>query len=93
MLGPSTSFLASDSEVRDGPEYGRGGTGVRSVARAAATLGISRSSAYQLANEWLDTGGREGLPCVRLRRRILVPLAVIAQWAAEGSDRSQFGSA
>jgi hypothetical protein len=56
-----------------------------SVARAARTLGISRSSAYQLANEWLDTDGREGLPCVRLRRRILVPTAVIERWAAVGS--------
>lgn len=56
-----------------------------SVARAARTLGISRSSAYQLANDWLDTEGKEGLPCVRLRRRILVPTAVIERWAAVGS--------
>lgn len=56
-----------------------------SVDQAARTLGISRSSAYQLANDWLDSQGEEGMPCVRLRRRILVPTAVIERWAAVGS--------
>jgi len=56
-----------------------------SVERAARMLGISRSSAYYLANEWLDSDGKDGLPCIRLRRRILVPAAVIARWAAVGS--------
>jgi hypothetical protein len=59
-----------------------------SVDRAAIRLGISRSSAYQLANEWLDSDGKAGLPCVRLRRRILVPTAVIDRWAAVGSGNS-----
>lgn len=57
-----------------------------SVDRAARILGISRSSAYHLANEWLDTEGKDGLPCVRLRRRILVPAAVIDRWASVGSS-------
>jgi hypothetical protein len=56
-----------------------------SVALAARTLGISRSAAYQRANEWLDTDGRHGLPCVRLGRRILVPNAIIEQWRAVGA--------
>jgi hypothetical protein len=56
-----------------------------SVDRAARRLGISRSTAYKLANEWLDTEGKEGLPCVRLQRRILVPVAVIDRWAAVGT--------
>jgi hypothetical protein len=57
-----------------------------SVVRAAHLLGISRSSAYDLANEWLDSDGKEGLPCIRLRRRILIPAAIIDQWAAVGTN-------
>lgn len=55
-----------------------------SVKTAARLLGISRSSAYNLANEWIDSDQERGLPCVRLGRRIVVPMAVIVQWEAIG---------
>jgi excisionase family DNA binding protein len=41
------------------------------VPEAARWLGISRSLAYELANRWL-AGDTEGLPAVRLGRRLLV---------------------
>ena len=56
------------------------------VREAAPLLGISTSALYQLANTWLDTGGRAGFPAVRLGRRILIPRAAIDQLAAVGSD-------
>jgi hypothetical protein len=49
-----------------------------SVPRAGELLGISRAAAYRAAARWLDTGGREGLPVVRLgKRRVVVPLAAL----------------
>ena len=43
------------------------------VREAALVLGISNSAAYELANAWLETEGRAGLPAVRMGRRILIP--------------------
>ncbi len=49
------------------------------VEEAAAVLGISRTLAYSLANEFLTN--RSGLPCVRLgSRRIVVPRAALERW-------------
>ena len=49
------------------------------VEEAAAVLGISRTLAYSLANEFLTT--RSGLPCIRLgSRRIVVPRAALERW-------------
>jgi hypothetical protein len=42
------------------------------VEEAAAFLRIGRSSAYELCRAYLDTGGREGIPCVRLGRTLRV---------------------
>ena len=56
------------------------------VREAAAVLGISNSAAYELANAWLATEGRTGLPAVRMGRRILVPRAAMDRLAAVGSD-------
>lgn len=43
-----------------------------SVTEAARLLGISRSHAYDQAHLGLETDGAEGLPAVRLGRRVLV---------------------
>jgi excisionase family DNA binding protein len=51
------------------------------VEDAARLLGISRSSAYNLANRWIDTQGVEGLPSIRLGRRLLVKRAALERWA------------
>ena len=46
---------------------------VLTVAEAGAQLRISRSLAYQLARRYVETGGREGLPVIKLGRRMVVP--------------------
>ncbi len=56
------------------------------VREAAVILGISNSAAYELANVWLATDGRTGLPAVRMGRRILIPRAAINRMAATGSQ-------
>jgi excisionase family DNA binding protein len=56
------------------------------VREAAVILGISNSAAYELANAWLATDGRTGLPAMRTGRRILIPRAAIDQLAAVGSE-------
>ncbi len=43
------------------------------VLEAAALLRISRTSAYEQARRYLFTGGREGLPVVRVGRCLRVP--------------------
>jgi hypothetical protein len=43
-----------------------------SVAEAAHILGISRTLAYDLAHLGLATEGAEGLPAIRLGRRLLI---------------------
>jgi excisionase family DNA binding protein len=53
------------------------------VEEAARLLGISRSLAYELVNEWIDSGGRTGLPAIRLGRRLLVKRSVLEQWARD----------
>jgi excisionase family DNA binding protein len=53
------------------------------VEEAARLLGISRSLAYELADQWIDTDGRTGLPAIRLGRRLLVKRSVLEQWATD----------
>lgn len=47
------------------------------VEEAAALLRIGRTSAYALAREWQETGGKTGLPVVRLGRQLRVPRAAL----------------
>lgn len=42
------------------------------VVEAAAVLRISRTTAYKLAEDWRTSDGREGLPVVKLGRRLVV---------------------
>jgi excisionase family DNA binding protein len=56
------------------------------VREAAPILGISPSALYELANVWLATGGRSGVPAVRLGRSIRIPRAAIDRLAAVGSE-------
>ena len=45
---------------------------VLTVSEAAVVLRVSRTTAYKLAEEWRATGGRTGLPVMRLGRRLVV---------------------
>lgn len=42
------------------------------VAEAAVVLRVSRTTAYKLAEDWRTSDGREGLPVVKLGRRLVV---------------------
>jgi hypothetical protein len=50
------------------------------VPQAALALRIGRSTAYELANAWLDSDGAEGLPVVRIGRSLRVPVAALDRW-------------
>lgn len=52
---------------------------VLTVAEAAAVLRVSRTTAYKLAEEWRTSGGRSGLPVIRLGRRLVVRRVDLAQ--------------
>lgn len=54
------------------------------VTQAAAILGISRGLAYQSAHRFLQTAGADGLPVVRLGRRLLVPTLQLRRLLLDG---------
>ena len=59
------------------------------VEEAAQLLRISRTSAYTLAAQWLNTNGADGLPAVRIGRSIRIPAVALDRLAdpgAVGSD-------
>lgn len=47
------------------------------IPEAAALLRIGRTAAYEQARRYLATGGREGLPVVRLGRLLRVPRSAL----------------
>ena len=61
------------------------------VPRAGALLGLSRSSAYESARRYLETG--VGLPCLRLTPHTLrVPTARLLEMLGLGGASSTNGS-
>lgn len=50
------------------------------VIDAARALGVSRTVAYQQAHLYEATGGREGLPVVRIGRTMRVPKQALERW-------------
>ena len=53
---------------------------ILTVEEAAAVLRVSRGTAYQLARQYLTTGGGDGLPVMRLGRRLVVPKGRLVRW-------------
>ena len=49
------------------------------VAEAAVVLRVSRTTAYKLAEDWRSSGGREGLPVIKLGRRLVVRRVDLAE--------------
>lgn len=52
---------------------------VLTISEAAVVLRVSRTTAYKLAEEWRRSGGRSGLPVIRLGRRLVVRRVDLAQ--------------
>lgn len=52
-------------------------TSVYTVAQVAKKLGISKTHAFKLCNEGV-------IPCLRLGRRIVVPIAAFNEWIGHG---------
>ncbi|MGQ0431527.1 MAG: helix-turn-helix domain-containing protein [Microthrixaceae bacterium] len=50
------------------------------VEEAAAVLRIGRTLAYQLAQEWIATDGKRGIPCRRVGRLLRVPSRELAEF-------------
>ena len=50
------------------------------VEEAAAVLRIGRSTAYELAREYLATDGASGMPVIRLGKQLRVPRALLERW-------------
>lgn len=49
------------------------------VAEAAVVLRVSRTTAYKLAEDWRTSHGGEGLPVIKLGRRLVVRRVDLAE--------------
>lgn len=76
--------VQNESKQAAAPSSGDDGAKTLSVEEAAKALGIGRNKAYELANLWLDTGGEEGIPALRLGRLIRIPRSALDQMLASG---------
>ncbi len=63
------------------------------LAEAAAILRIGRTSAYDEANEYEASGGRRGIPVIRIGRLFRVPRWALAFYLVNGRPPrlGQFG--
>jgi hypothetical protein len=54
--------------------------------------GLSERSSYTAAHKYLESDGREGLPCLRIGGRLVCPTGLLLRWfgfdvdVAEGSE-------
>jgi len=64
---------------------------VLTVEEAARVLRIGRSAAYEQARRFIATGGAEGLPALRLGRRLRVPREALNRMLAIGSEARDVG--
>jgi len=60
---------------------------VLTVEEAAVVLRISRGAAYELARQYRESGGRQGLPVVELGRTLRVPRAALIRLLEPGEPQ------
>lgn len=63
------------------------------VEEAARLLRIGRSAAYSAVAQFEDTGGSEGIPCIRIGRTLRVPKRALLRWIDDRTDGGTGGSA
>ena len=63
---------------------GTTGEATATIKEAALRLGVSKNVAYAAAQRWLETGGRTGLPVLRLGSRLVVPTVALDRMLATG---------
>jgi len=49
------------------------------VEEAARILRVGRTTGYELANRWLESGGEEGLPVIHVGRLLRVPTVLFEE--------------
>jgi excisionase family DNA binding protein len=86
MAHPTGGPLATYTTSRDANLADHYGPFMR-VEEAARMLRISRTSAYALASQWIDSDGVQGLPAVRIGRSVRIPTAVLEQLARAENQR------
>ena len=59
---------------------------VLTVEEAAGVLRIGRGAAYELARQWRESGGRNGVPVVTLGRSLRVPRDALRRLLELGVD-------
>ena len=62
------------------PASGAGWPDFLTVEQAAAILRIGRTCAYALAGRYLESGGAEGMPVIRIGKQLRVPRALLERW-------------
>jgi excisionase family DNA binding protein len=60
---------------------------VLTLTEAATLLRIGRTTAYELAHEYLDTGGTSGLPVIRVGRQLRFTRATLNDVGARGTSQ------
>ena len=60
---------------------------VLTLMEAAAILRIGRTTAYELANEYLRTDGATGLPVIRVGKQLRVQRCRLDEVIEHGTDR------
>jgi excisionase family DNA binding protein len=63
------------------------------VEEAANVLRIGRSAAYSAVSQYQVTGGRAGIPCIRIGRSVRVPKRALLRWIEAQTDDAPIDAA